>query len=57
MSASRAFLNPARKRQNLEILTHAHVTQIIFNKQKAIGILAWSAKARKQKKQFMQIKK
>ena len=38
MSASRAFLNPARKRHNLEILTHAHVTQIIFNKQKAIGI-------------------
>ncbi len=29
-SSARAFLNPAKKRQNLEIITHAHTEALIF---------------------------
>ena len=31
MSAARAFLNPAKKRSNLRVITNAHVTQITFD--------------------------
>jgi choline dehydrogenase len=38
MSAARAYLNPARKRRNLTITTRAHVTRILFEGKKAIGV-------------------
>ena len=31
MSAARAFLNPAKKRSNLRVITNAHVTRITFD--------------------------
>tara|TARA_B110000444_G_scaffold116734_1_gene109914 strand:+ start:1237 stop:2889 length:1653 start_codon:yes stop_codon:yes gene_type:complete len=39
VSAARAFLNPARKRSNLEIITNAHVTKIILEKKRAVGVI------------------
>lgn len=38
MSAARAYLNPARKRKNLTITTKAHVTRILFEGKKAVGV-------------------
>lgn len=38
-STSKAFLQPASKRPNLDILTYAHVTKILFDdKKRAIGV-------------------
>ena len=39
-SAAKAYLAPARKRKNLEIITHAHTTKIIIKNRQAVGILA-----------------
>ena len=39
-SAAKAYLAPARKRQNLEIITHAHTTKIIVKNRRAVGIVA-----------------
>lgn len=38
MSASRAFLAPAKKRQNLHIITNAHTTRLLFDGNCAIGV-------------------
>ena len=38
MSAARAFLNPAKKRPNLRVITNAHVTQILLEGKCATGI-------------------
>ena len=37
-SAATAFLHPALQRSNLTMETHAHVTQILFNGQRASGV-------------------
>lgn len=37
-SASKAFLDPARKRPNLEIVTGAHVTRIVIENGRATGV-------------------
>ena len=37
-SAKKAYLDPARKRRNLQIVTSAHATKILFDGQKAIGV-------------------
>lgn len=38
MSAARAFLHPAMKRPNLTVKTHAHVTQIVLEGKRAVGV-------------------
>ncbi len=38
MSAARAFLKPAKKRDNLTIITNAHATKILLDGKRAIGI-------------------
>lgn len=38
MSAARAFLHPAMKRPNVQVITHAHATQILLEGKKATGI-------------------
>ncbi len=38
MSASRAFLRPAMKRSNVTVLTGAHVSRILFEGKRAIGV-------------------
>ncbi len=38
MSAARAYLNPARRRKNLHIETRSHVTRILFEDKRAVGI-------------------
>ncbi len=38
MSAARAFLRPAMRRQNLKVEMHAHVTRILFDGRRAIGV-------------------
>ena len=38
MSAAKAFLHPARKRGNCDVRTHAHVTNIIFEGKRAVGV-------------------
>jgi choline dehydrogenase len=38
VSAATAFLHPARKRRNLAVLTHAHVTEIMLEGQRATGV-------------------
>lgn len=38
MSAAKAYLKPARKRQNLRLLTDAHVTELIFDGKRAVGV-------------------
>ena len=38
MSAARAFLNPAKQRNNLTIITHAHVTRVVFANKRAVGV-------------------
>ena len=37
-SAARAFLRPAMKRQNLRVITHAHVLGLILEGKRAVGI-------------------
>ena len=37
-SAARAFLRPASKRDNLEIRTNAHVTRIVMEGRRAVGV-------------------
>lgn len=37
-STAQAFLEPARKRANLEVITHAHATRILFNGKQAEGV-------------------
>ncbi|MGB3317020.1 MAG: GMC family oxidoreductase N-terminal domain-containing protein [Albidovulum sp.] len=37
-SASRAFLRPAMKRPNVTVLTHAHVTRVLFEGRRAVGV-------------------
>tara|TARA_R110000772_G_scaffold115174_1_gene219924 strand:- start:3664 stop:5280 length:1617 start_codon:yes stop_codon:yes gene_type:complete len=39
-STASAFLTPARKRSNLQIITGAHVTRILFDGTKAVGVEA-----------------
>ena len=36
--AAEAFLDPARDRPNLEVIRHAHVTRIIFEGKRAVGV-------------------
>lgn len=38
VSAARAFLHPARQRKNLDVRTNAHVSRILFEGKKAVGI-------------------
>ena len=38
VSAARAFLNPAKSRPNLKIITRAHTTKILFEGKRAIGV-------------------
>jgi choline dehydrogenase len=38
VSAARAFLHPAMQRPNLNVLTKAHATQIIFDGRRAVGV-------------------
>ena len=38
VSAAKAFLHPARKRGNVDVRTHAHVTNIIFEGKRAVGV-------------------
>ena len=38
VSAATAFLHPARKRANLRVLTHAHVTEILLDGKRATGV-------------------
>ncbi len=37
-SASRAFLRPVMKRQNLKVISNAHVTRIMFVGKRAVGV-------------------
>jgi choline dehydrogenase len=37
-SAARAFLRPAMRRENLQVLTRAHVTRVIFEGRRAVGV-------------------
>jgi len=37
-SAARAFLRPALKRRNLELRTRAHVTRVLFEGRRAVGV-------------------
>ena len=37
-SAAAAFLRPAMRRPNLRVVTHAHVTRILFEGRRAIGV-------------------
>jgi len=48
VSSARAFLHPATGRSNLEVITHAHATQILFEGKHAIGIEYDQAGTRKQ---------
>ena len=45
-SAATAFLRPARKRPNLTLLTRAHVTRVLFDRQRAVGV-EWQAGSEK----------
>jgi len=38
MSAARAYLHPALKRHNCDVITHAHVTRILFSNSTADGV-------------------
>jgi choline dehydrogenase len=38
MSAARAFLRPAMKRRNVRVVTHAQVTKVLFEGQRATGV-------------------
>ncbi|MBN2631126.1 MAG: GMC family oxidoreductase N-terminal domain-containing protein [Rhodobacteraceae bacterium] len=37
-STARAFLRPAMRRRNLRVLTHAHVTRVLFQAGRAVGV-------------------
>ena len=37
-STARGFLNPARKRDNLEIITNAHTCKVLFEGKRAVGV-------------------
>jgi len=37
-SSSRAYLHPARGRRNLEVRTHAHVSRVVFEGTRAVGV-------------------
>lgn len=37
-SAARAFLDQARKRPNLRVITHAHARRVLFEERRAVGI-------------------
>lgn len=37
-SAARAFLRPAMRRPNVTVLTHAHVTRVVFDGRRAVGV-------------------
>ncbi len=37
-STARAFLGPAARRPNLQIITHAHATRVLFDGQRATGV-------------------
>ena len=37
-STSRAFLDPARSRANLRVVTHAHLLRVLFEKGRAVGV-------------------
>ena len=37
-SASRAFLHPVRRRPNLTVLTRAHVTRVLLERTRAVGV-------------------
>ncbi|MBI1170318.1 choline dehydrogenase [bacterium] len=37
-SAARAFLRPAMKRKNVQVLTGAHVTRVLFEGRRAVGV-------------------
>ncbi|WP_421780166.1 GMC family oxidoreductase [Kiloniella litopenaei] len=37
-SAAKAFLHPALKRKNLKLTTHAHVSKVLFDGKKVIGV-------------------
>jgi choline dehydrogenase len=37
-SAARAFLHPAMARKNLEVITGAHVTRVLFEGKRAVGV-------------------
>lgn len=50
MSAARAFLHPAMGRQNLQVITHAHATQILFEGPRAVGVEYDQGGTRKQAK-------
>src|ERR1700754_665696 len=38
VSAATAFLHPASKRGNIDIRTHAHVTELVFEGKRAVGV-------------------
>jgi choline dehydrogenase len=38
VSAATAFLHPARKRPNVQVRTHAHATDILFEGKRAVGV-------------------
>ena len=38
VSSAKAFLNPAKSRKNLTVYTNAHVTRILFEARRAIGV-------------------
>jgi choline dehydrogenase len=38
VSTASAYLRPALKRRNLELLTHAHVTRVLFTQHRASGV-------------------
>jgi choline dehydrogenase len=37
-STAKAFLRPARKRRNLQLITRAHITRVIFEGTRAVGV-------------------
>ncbi|WOH83603.1 GMC family oxidoreductase N-terminal domain-containing protein [Bradyrhizobium sp. BEA-2-5] len=38
VSAATAFLHPARRRPNVDVRTHAHATEIVFEGKRAVGV-------------------
>src|ERR1700749_587464 len=38
VSAATAFLHPASKRGNMDVRTHAHVTELVFEGKRAVGV-------------------
>ncbi|AEG51211.1 Choline dehydrogenase [Sphingobium chlorophenolicum L-1] len=41
VSAAVAYLHPAMKRSNLQVVIHAHATRILFEGRKAVGVEYW----------------